>query len=68
VVGLALIALGRVRWRGSQVPAIALTGHGRSVVRAEVMRAGFDLHLSKPIDPEELLRVVARLLRTGPAR
>lgn len=66
--GFALIAHLRERSRGSQVPAIALTGHGRSEVRAEVMRAGFDLHLSKPIDPEELLRVVARLLRTGPAR
>jgi CheY-like chemotaxis protein len=66
--GFALIARLRELPRGSQVLAIALTGHGRSEVRAEVMRAGFDLHLSKPIDPEELLGVVGRLMRTGPAR
>lgn len=64
--GYALIARLRNLSRGSQVPAIALTGHARAEVRAEVMRAGFDLHLTKPIDPAELLQVVARLLRTEP--
>jgi CheY-like chemotaxis protein len=61
--GYALIARLRGLPRGSEVPAIALTGHARAEVRAEVMRAGFDLHLPKPVDPEELLQVVSRLVR-----
>jgi PAS domain S-box-containing protein len=64
--GYALIARLRSLPRGSEVPAIALTGHARAEVRAEVMRAGFDLHLPKPVDPEELLRVVSRLVRAEP--
>ena len=39
---------------------IALTGYGQEKDRAKVSDAGFDLHLVKPMDPEELLATVAR--------
>ncbi|QEL20228.1 hybrid sensor histidine kinase/response regulator [Limnoglobus roseus] len=38
---------------------IALTGWGQDSDRAKSRAAGFDLHLVKPIDPIELLRIIA---------
>jgi PAS domain S-box-containing protein len=37
---------------------LALTGHGRDEDRKAALRSGFDGHLVKPVDPEELLRVI----------
>ncbi len=37
---------------------IALTGYGQSEDRRLASEAGFDLHLTKPTDPEALLRVL----------
>jgi CheY-like chemotaxis protein len=39
---------------------VALTGYGRVSDRAAVKAAGFDEHLVKPCDPDELLRVLAK--------
>lgn len=48
------------------VPAIALTAFARSEDRRQVMLAGFQLHLAKPVEPAELVLAVASLLgRTG---
>ncbi|HEX8501068.1 MAG TPA: response regulator [Pyrinomonadaceae bacterium] len=43
------------------VPAIALTGHAMDEDRERALAAGFAVHVPKPVDPEELLRVVRRL-------
>ena len=43
------------------VPAAALTAYARSEDRAKALRAGFQLHLSKPIDPSELTAAIASL-------
>ncbi|MDT7688370.1 MAG: hypothetical protein QOE46_1129 [Acidobacteriota bacterium] len=43
------------------VPAIALTGHAMDEDRTRALAAGFAVHIPKPVDPEELLRVVRRL-------
>jgi CheY-like chemotaxis protein len=37
---------------------IALTGWGQDTDRARSSKAGFDLHLVKPVDPAELRRVL----------
>ena len=37
---------------------VAVTGWGQQSDRQRTQEAGFDLHLVKPIDPEELLRVL----------
>lgn len=48
---------------GGTTPAIALTAFARREDRDRVVAAGYDLHVAKPLDADELLRSVARLLR-----
>ena len=48
---------------GGQTPAIALTAFARSEDRRRAMLAGFDVHVAKPVEPGELVAVVARLAR-----
>lgn len=61
--GYSLIA--RVRAlppeRGGRIPAAALTAYVRAEDRVKVLRAGFQLHVPKPIEPAELVTVVAHL-------
>jgi CheY-like chemotaxis protein len=44
---------------GGEVRLIALTGRGAAEDRERAFAAGFDHHLTKPADPEELRRLVA---------
>jgi len=54
--------------RGGKVPAIALTAYARTEDRVRALMAGFQVHLPKPIEPVELMAVVASLVgRTGAA-
>ena len=48
---------------GGEIPAIALTAFARSEDRRRAMLAGFDMHVTKPVEPGELVAVVARLGR-----
>jgi CheY-like chemotaxis protein len=45
------------------IPAAALTAFARSEDRARAMQSGFEVHLSKPIDPGELMAAAATLAR-----
>jgi PAS domain S-box-containing protein len=45
------------------IPAAALTAFARSEDRTKAMQSGFELHLSKPVDPGELVASVATLAR-----
>jgi len=45
------------------IPAAALTAFARSEDRARALRLGFELHLSKPIEPGELMAAAAALAR-----
>jgi len=49
------------------VPAVALTALARSDDRTRALRAGFQLHVAKPVDFNELVAVVQNLaaLRAG---
>ena len=50
----------------ARIPAIALTAFARSEDRTRAMLAGYQVHLSKPVEPQELLAAVANLAgRTG---
>jgi CheY-like chemotaxis protein len=46
-----------------EMPAAALTAYARSEDRARALRSGFQIHLTKPIDPGELMAAVATLAR-----
>ena len=49
------------RERGGNVSAVALTAYARVEDRTQALLAGFDHHVTKPVDPMELLAVVASL-------
>ena len=46
-----------------RIPAAALTAYARSDDRMKALRAGFHIHLAKPIDPAELVTTVAALVK-----
>ena len=47
--------------RGGTVPALALTAYARPEDRAQALTAGFQQYVAKPIEPDELAAVVAKL-------
>jgi CheY-like chemotaxis protein len=47
---------------GGHTPAVALTAYARAEDRVTAIVAGFQHHLSKPIEPNELIAVVASLV------
>jgi len=47
--------------RGRRVPAIALTAYARAEDRLRSLAAGFQIHVTKPVEPMELLTIVASL-------
>ena len=49
---------------GGRTPAIALTAYARAEDRVRAVVAGFQHHLSKPIEPVELIVMVASLVAT----
>ena len=54
---------------GGNIPAIALTAFTRSEDRTRALRAGFSVHVSKPVDPSELIATVVSVagrIRRGP--
>jgi CheY-like chemotaxis protein len=51
---------------GGRIPAIALTAFARSEDRTRALRAGFLVHVAKPVEPSELVATVASIVgRTG---
>jgi CheY-like chemotaxis protein/anti-sigma regulatory factor (Ser/Thr protein kinase) len=53
--------------RGTKIPVIALTAFARGEDRARALAAGFRAHLTKPIEPAELVANVASLSGRGRA-
>ena len=45
--------------KGGNVPAVALTAFARSEDRLRALEAGFRAHISKPVEPSELIATVA---------
>lgn len=50
---------------GGRIPAAALTAFARTADRTRALRAGYQTHLPKPIEPMELTAVVFSLARRG---
>jgi signal transduction histidine kinase/CheY-like chemotaxis protein len=49
--------------QGGRVPAAAISTFSRTEDRVQALLAGFQIHLAKPVQPAELLAVVASLAR-----
>ena len=47
---------------GGRIPAIALTAYARADDRRKALGAGFQNHAAKPIEPQELVLVIANLV------
>ncbi|MDQ3916983.1 MAG: PAS domain S-box protein [Acidobacteriota bacterium] len=47
--------------RGGQIRAAALTAYARAKDRLRVLRSGYQMHVPKPVEPAELVAVVANL-------
>jgi PAS domain S-box-containing protein len=45
--------------KGGHLPAVALTAFARSEDRIRALRAGFTVHVSKPVEPSEIVATVA---------
>ena len=57
----------RPRERGGHVPAAALTAHARAEDRRASLAAGFQGHLTKPVDLGQLATFIAKMARRGAA-
>jgi PAS domain S-box-containing protein len=56
------------RDRGGLLPAVALTAFARSEDRLRALEAGFSSHISKPVEPSELIAAVGSLVRPPAGR
>jgi PAS domain S-box-containing protein len=52
--------------QGPHLPAVALTAYARVEDRMNALAAGFQVHVPKPVEPAELLTVVASLAGRDP--
>jgi PAS domain S-box-containing protein len=48
--------------QGGNIPAVALTAFARSEDRVKALAAGFRAHISKPVEPSELIATVASMV------
>src|SRR5262249_15453758 len=53
----------RAEDEGGNVPALALTAFARGEDCRRALLAGFQMHAAKPVEPEELVAMVAALAR-----
>jgi signal transduction histidine kinase len=49
--------------QGGQIPAIALTAYARETDRLRALSAGFQMHLTKPVEARQLVAAIAHLAR-----
>lgn len=47
--------------KGGKIPAVALTAYARAEDRKRAMIAGYQMYLTKPVEPSELLAVISSL-------
>ncbi|KPQ33563.1 MAG: Response regulator [Phormidesmis priestleyi Ana] len=49
--------------QGGQIPAIALTAYAGEIDYQKAMSAGFQQHLTKPVEPDALISAISTLLK-----
>ncbi|HCF26101.1 MAG TPA: hypothetical protein DEV81_02490, partial [Cyanobacteria bacterium UBA11049] len=52
----------RLPQQSGQIPAIALTAYAGDLNQQQALTAGFQMHISKPVEPEELVKAIAKLV------
>jgi CheY-like chemotaxis protein/two-component sensor histidine kinase len=57
------VLLNKMRALYPDLPAIALTAYARASDRERTLGAGFNRHVIKPVDPVDLVQIIAVLLR-----
>jgi PAS domain S-box-containing protein len=50
---------------GGYIPAVALTAYARAEDRLKVLSSGFQMHVAKPVEPAELIAVMATMKEWG---
>jgi CheY-like chemotaxis protein len=53
--------------QGGDVPAVAITAYGRMADRVRLLAAGFNMHVPKPVEPGELMVLLAAVARPAGA-
>ena len=53
--------IGKIRKEGRTFPAVAVTAYGQWEDRAKTLSSGFQTHVAKPVEPKELIAIVASL-------
>ncbi|MDV2994111.1 MAG: Sensor histidine kinase RcsC [Chroococcidiopsis sp. SAG 2025] len=53
-----------VQSRSLSIPAIALSAYAGEYDQQKALAAGFQLHLPKPVDPDELVKAIAEIVST----
>jgi PAS domain S-box-containing protein len=61
--GYSLMSKVRIAKEGTAISAVALTGYAGLEDADRAREAGYEMHLSKPIAPDDLVQVVGRLAR-----
>ncbi|OUL23333.1 hybrid sensor histidine kinase/response regulator [Nostoc sp. RF31YmG] len=51
--------------QGGKIPAIALTAYAGEIDRQQALAAGFQQHITKPIEPEVLMQTILTLVERG---
>jgi CheY-like chemotaxis protein len=49
--------------QGGQIPAIALTAYAGEIDYQKAISAGFQKHISKPVEPTKLVNAIAKLVK-----
>lgn len=53
----------RTRKQGTEVLAIAMTAYAGEINQQKALAAGFQRHVAKPVDPEDVVKVIADLMK-----
>jgi len=64
--GIEATTIIRRTWPAEQLPVIAITAHAFATEQQRCLEVGMNDHVSKPVDPEQLIRTLNRWLK--PAR
>ena len=51
--------------QGGEIPAIALTAYAGEIDHRRILMAGFQQHITKPVEPLDLAKAIAQLLESN---